>query len=118
MSEKAPSQCSFLMRLHKLLALNETDVVLVRRTQSNFAPAKPISGPEQCRLPDITHSNLKSGGRLMDTPAEFRKGSFGMRKPAKERRFDRFALARSERTPFLRFFRLSKPRRSIARERA
>jgi hypothetical protein len=82
MLEKAPSQCSFLMQLQKLLALDDTKLPICA-VHNSILPAKPISGPEQCRLSDIHYSNLKSGGRLMDTPAEFRKYAANCKKMSK-----------------------------------
>jgi hypothetical protein len=52
--EEAQSQSSFLTQLHKLLGPNEIDVAyLCGAHNSILAPAKSISGPEQCRLCDI-----------------------------------------------------------------
>jgi hypothetical protein len=58
MLEKAPSQCSFLMQLHKLLALDDTDVALfVRRTQFNFARETDLRSGTMSTL---RHSVFKS----------------------------------------------------------
>jgi hypothetical protein len=83
MPEKHHLRCSFRTQLHKLFAPMRPSLPTGAAHTILIAAQTALGSGTNVRSPTLHHSNLKSGGRLMDTPAEFRKYAANCKKMSK-----------------------------------